>query len=169
MKGSHLKVFGSFIFYYSQDHKKGTYRMNLDGSDVHTYPQIASNEFVVVGDRIYYSSPEGICSIRFDGEDRQEICSIRPQNHQYYLGEHYQNLQYYRGNLYFGGEYDPENGWPFFSLNLATDEVKTIFPDSKGLLYFIEGEVYFVYPQVLDGEAGLYHLTEIGLEKLAGE
>lgn len=158
VNGFNLKVFGSFIFYYSQDQKMGTYRMNLDGSDVHTYPQIASDEFVVVGDRIYYSSPGGMCSIRVDGEDQQEICSIRPQN-----------LQYYRGKLYFGGEYDPECGWPFFCLDLATNEVKTIFPDSRGFLYFIEGEVYYVYPQVLKREAGLYHLTEAGLEKLAGE
>jgi hypothetical protein len=158
--GSSYKVFGSFIYYYTEDPNSSVYRMRLDGSDKQQIPQVTSSEFTVAGDRIYYSSSDGIHSMRLDGADNKKICSFEPSN-----------LQYYRGKLFFNGEKSRSSGdCSLYCLDLATNEVTLLFEGKDlGYMYFVDGEIYYVYTKVLEGEAGLYHLTDTGLVKLAGQ
>lgn len=67
-----FKVFGSFIYYYTEE-PSCVYRMCLDGSDKQLIPQVASREFVVVGDRIYYSSADGFVPMACLGYNRYTV------------------------------------------------------------------------------------------------
>lgn len=157
--GSKYKVFGSFIYYYMEDPYSQVYRMNLDGSDKQQVPYVASSEFVVVGDKIYYASSQGLFGMRIDGADNEKIYDIVPKN-----------LQYYQGRLFFNEEIPSSGACNLYCLNVSTKEAAVIFEGKEaGYLYFVDGETYFVYSRVIEGEAGLYQLTDTGLVKLTGD
>lgn len=156
-RGYSFNVFGGHIYCYAEEPEKNVYRMRLDGTNREPVPGIQSNEFVVGGDRIYYGMTDGIHSRRIDGEDHKLIASNVPYN-----------LKYYRGRLFFNGG---THNHSIYCLDLDTGEVSMLLEtgSSYAQWYFIGGEVYYVHTKLHTGQAGLYHLTEHGLEKLAGE
>lgn len=155
-----LKEFGDgYLYYYTSEPAPCVYRIRPNGTGKELIPGPDSSDFVVVGDRVYYANSSGLNSIGINGADHRVVCSNIPRN-----------LHYYQGKLFFNG-----NGWGsaghyLYSLDLDTDEI-TLLMESKGdpKGYFVDGEVYFIYQNVAKGDAGLYHLTETGLEKLAGQ
>lgn len=146
-----LKVFAGCIYYKTTDFC--IYKTRSDDTGCEKIPGDKFHTFVVAGDRIYYGY-SGIYRIRFDGSDENRVCPKIPAN-----------LEYYRGKLYFY-----ENDTPhryLYAMDIYSNEVKKLF-EEKGHLYFIEGETYFISPVLRNGMAGLYKLTESGLQKLAG-
>ena len=95
--------------------------------------------------RSYYSSADGIFGMRVDGVDNEKICSIVPKN-----------LQYYQGKLFFNEEKSPSSGGVnLYCLDLATNEVSVLFEGKDvGFVYFVDGEIYYVYNRVIEGESG---------------
>lgn len=155
--GYSYKLFGEHIYSYAQEPEQRVFRMGLDGTQREQVPGARSNEFVIVGDRVYYGMPDGIHSIRIDGKDHQLLSDNVPNK-----------LQYYRGKLYY---YSGEHNHSVYSLDLASNEESLLLEaeSSDPNWYFIDGQVYYIYTSPGQGRAGLYHLTELGLETLATE
>ncbi|MGI6364676.1 MAG: FN3 associated domain-containing protein [Bacillota bacterium] len=154
-RGYTYKVVDNYIYCYTEEPKKSLFRVCVDGSGKEIIPEVNSSEFVVVGDRIYYGNHGGLHSVRIDGADPQKIWSSSSSN-----------LHYYQGQIFFYSNYS------LYCLDLDSDQIKKLYDytdDQRGYLYFVDGETYYVHNRVTEGDAGLYHLTESGLEKLAGQ
>lgn len=148
------KAYGSFIYYFNDYPAPSINRIRTDGTDKTRIPVRSSTCYAVVGDRIIHGYTTSIHSSRIDGTEKTQLSLLVPSS-----------MEYYRDKIYFYRFQAPSP--MLYLLDLDTGQV-TELTEAEGELYFFDGEVYLVCTNLWEDMAGLYKLTETGMQKLAG-
>lgn len=114
-KASQIIVINDFIYYSNPNDASKIYKIKTDGTIKTKITGETSGSLNILGDWIYYVNSLGICKIKTDGNERQQIFTG-------IQSDYVKKLIEYENKLYFS--YNDTTSMTIYSMNLDGTEVK---------------------------------------------